>query len=46
MKLGALILVAAEADFRLGKLIQHLLFGDVHFMTIRARHALLLMCAT
>ena len=46
MKLGALILVATETDFRLGKLVQHLLFGIVHFMTIRARHALLLMYAT
>jgi len=44
MKLGALILVATETDFRLGELIQHLLFGIVHLMAIRAGEALLLMC--
>ena len=43
MKLRPLILVATEAHFRLGKLIQHFLLGVVHLMAIRARHALLLM---
>ena len=46
MKLGALVLVATEADFRLSKLVQHLLFGIMHFMAIRAGHALLFVCAT
>jgi len=44
MKLCALILMATEADFRLGKLIQHFLFGVVHLMAIRAGEALLLVC--
>ena len=43
MKLSALILVATEADFRLGELVQHLLFGIVHLMAIRARNAFLLV---
>ena len=44
MKLGALILVATETDFRLGKFVQHLLLRVMHLVTIRARHALLLVC--
>ena len=36
MKLGALILVATETDFRLGELIHHFLLGIVHLMAVCA----------
>ena len=46
MKLGALILVALEAHFRLGKLVQHLLIRVVELMAIGARDSVRLMLAT
>ena len=45
MKLGALILVASETDFRLGKLVQYFLIGVVHLVAIGARNTVGLMRA-
>ena len=46
MKLGALVLMAREAHFRLGKLVQHFLIGVVYLMAIGARDSVRLMLAT
>jgi hypothetical protein len=46
MKLGALILMAREAHFRLGELVQHFLIGVVDLMAIGARDSVRLMLAT
>src|SRR5450759_1824823 len=43
MGLGALLLVAGEADVSLGRLAQHFLLGRVDVVTIVAGHALALM---
>ena len=45
MKLGALILMALEAYFGLGELVQHLLIWVVRLVAISARHSVRLMLA-